>query len=81
MSESYETVLEAALRLPAEQQLRLAELLIFILADVRTNERRSVAKMPGQARQHFGAWDSGDEHSADNERIDDDLAREYGGTH
>jgi len=26
----------------------------------------------------FGSYDSGDPHSADNERIDEDLAREYG---
>ncbi len=26
----------------------------------------------------IGAWDSGDPNSADNERIDADLAREYG---
>lgn len=32
----------------------------------------------GRARRHFGAWDSGDERSADNDRIDLDLAREYG---
>jgi hypothetical protein len=25
----------------------------------------------------FGSWESGDENSADNERIDADLAREY----
>jgi hypothetical protein len=30
---------------------------------------------------YFGAWDSGDENSADNERIDADLAREYEATH
>lgn len=34
---------------------------------------------PGKARQHFGAWDSGDARSADNDRIDRDLAREYDG--
>ena len=28
-----------------------------------------------------GAADSGDPHSADNDRIDDDLAREYGSSH
>jgi hypothetical protein len=28
--------------------------------------------------RHIGAWDSGDPASADNERIDADLAREYG---
>lgn len=27
---------------------------------------------------HFGAWDSGDPNSADNERIDADLTRAYG---
>jgi len=30
-------------------------------------------------RQHMGAVNSGDPHFADNERIDADLAREYGG--
>ena len=28
--------------------------------------------------RHIGAWSSGDPRSADNERIDADLAREYG---
>jgi hypothetical protein len=32
-------------------------------------------------RQHFGAVNSGDPHSGDNERIDADLAREYANTH
>jgi hypothetical protein len=32
-------------------------------------------------RQFFGAWHSGDENSADNERIDTDLAREYANRH
>jgi hypothetical protein len=27
--------------------------------------------------RHIGAWDSGDQNSADNDRIDADLAREY----
>ena len=31
----------------------------------------------GQTRRHFGAWDSGSERSADNDRIDAALAREY----
>ena len=32
-------------------------------------------------RRHAGAANSGDPHSADNERIDTDLDREYGSTH
>ena len=31
--------------------------------------------------RHFGAWDSGDLDSSDNERIDADLAREYADDH
>ncbi len=31
--------------------------------------------------RHFGRVNTGDPHSADNERIDEDLAREYGNTH
>ena len=34
-----------------------------------------------QLRRHAGAANSGDPRSADNERIDADLAREYGSTH
>jgi len=34
--------------------------------------------MPRGIEEFFGAWDSGDVHSADNDRIDADLAREYG---
>jgi hypothetical protein len=32
-------------------------------------------------RSHFGIWDSGNPHSADNYRIDKDLAREYASPH
>ena len=35
----------------------------------------------GLVTRHFGAWDSGDPNSADNERIDADLAREYASNH
>jgi hypothetical protein len=31
--------------------------------------------------RHAGAVSSGDPHSADNDRIDEDLAREYGSSH
>lgn len=35
-------------------------------------------KKTGDITRFFGMWDSGDPHSADNERIDADLARDYG---
>jgi hypothetical protein len=74
MSKSYESLLEEALTLPAEQQRELARRL---LAWVNGGAHRNNSE-PGMARRRFGAWDSGDERSADNERIDLDLAREYG---
>lgn len=74
MSKSYELLLEEALRLPAEQQRELAERLLAGVNGGATGDNAE----PGKARRHFGAWDSGDERSADNDRIDLDLAREYG---
>ncbi|OGG46246.1 MAG: hypothetical protein A3F84_23750 [Candidatus Handelsmanbacteria bacterium RIFCSPLOWO2_12_FULL_64_10] len=41
-----------------------------------TAEERQAARE--RFEQLIGAWDSGDSNSADNERIDADLAREYG---
>lgn len=35
----------------------------------------------GSVQSLFGAWDSGDSHSADNDRIDTDLARELASPH
>jgi hypothetical protein len=36
-----------------------------------------IAKHKAELEKHFGIIDSGDPHSADNDRIDADLAREY----
>jgi hypothetical protein len=71
MSENYESVLEAVRQLPQEEQRRLVKRLLAALGQIQT------ADEPGKARRHFGAWDSGDERSADNDRIDRDLASEY----
>jgi hypothetical protein len=103
MSESYESILEAARRLTADEQRELAERLLAGVAQTdvavpesdRERDARQLldrilsrgaeesgartAAESGRARRHFGAWDSGDERSADNERIDRDLAREYAG--
>ena len=42
---------------------------------------RAEAARQDNFEQLFGSWDSGDEDSADNERIDADLAREYADPH
>ena len=41
-------------------------------------QRSEVAAARQRFERHFGAWDSGDSGSADNEHIDADLARAYG---
>ena len=40
-----------------------------------------IERQDARLRRHFGAVNSGDPHSCDNERIDADLAREYADDH
>lgn len=65
-------------QLPEELQhevLEFAESLVMRQkADAAANGISSVHSL-------FGTWDSGDPHSADNDRIDDDLARELASPH
>jgi hypothetical protein len=39
---------------------------------------QEIQRRPAAFEHHFGAWDSGTPRFSDNERIDADLAREYG---
>lgn len=78
MSENFEAILEAAQRLPVDERRRLVERLA---AEIDRDAAQPLTGRPGGARRHFGAWDSGDERSADNDRIDRDLAREYAESH
>jgi hypothetical protein len=65
-------------QLPEELQhevLEFAEsLVVRQKADASANGTSSV-------RSLFGTWDSGDPHSADNDRVDNDLARELASPH
>jgi hypothetical protein len=68
---------------PPEQEQELRELLERLLSQ-RTSNASSTVEGHGEregVRRYFGAWDSGDENSADNDLIDDDMAREYGSVH
>jgi len=57
--------------------------------DLKPNTRvRVTIEMPvesekkqGDISRFFGAWESGNPNSGDNEQIDADLAREYSATH
>ena len=81
MNEKLETLFDAARKLPLEEQRLLAEKLLEATKESdsdRDGEMRNPSS--GKLRRHFGAWDSGNVRSADNEEIDRDLASEFAGT-
>lgn len=67
------SVYNDALTLPPEEQKELVRKLIH-----RPSGKR---KRKGDITRFFGTFDSGDPDSANNERIDADLALEYGDDH
>lgn len=82
MNEKLETLFDVARKLPLKEQRMLAEKLLEATRGFDSEQggaERSIAS--GKLRHHFGAWDSGDVRSADNEEIDRDLAREFASTH
>jgi hypothetical protein len=68
MNPDLNTVLDAAMKLPPEQQRELID---------RLSPFSGIKKTPGLLRKHFGMIDSGDPRSADNDKIDADLANAY----
>ncbi|NOT49199.1 MAG: hypothetical protein HOP17_15830 [Acidobacteria bacterium] len=68
------TVLDAAMRLPLYQQKEL-------ITRLEQNGGRSPKKKTGDVRKFIGIFDSGDPRSADNDKIDADLAASYLDTH
>lgn len=67
------SIFNDALRLPVEDQKKLAEKLL------RSSSRTK--KKTGDITKYFGIIDSGDRRSADNDKIDADLARAYADNH
>ncbi|MEO8433679.1 MAG: hypothetical protein ABI596_02205 [Pyrinomonadaceae bacterium] len=65
-------------RLPKELQ---DEVLQFIERLLHRREDPSTGNGTPSVRSFFGIWDSGDPRSADNDRIDADLAREHASSH
>lgn len=68
MNTNLNTVLAAAMQLPADQRAELIRMLSGSSPRV---------KEPGRLKKYFGMIDSGDPDSANNEKIDADLARSY----
>jgi hypothetical protein len=65
-------------QLPEELQ---NEVLQFAESLLHRGDNRSGENGFPPVRSFFGVWDSGDLHSADNDRIDADLAEEYSSSH
>ena len=72
MEPTVNSLFNDAMRLPVEEQKKLAEKLLRNTRPARTGR--------GDITKYFGMIDSGDPRSGDNEKIDADLAREYGDT-
>ena len=64
--------------LPEDLQRRVLE---FAEALAQKSQDGSVGEQAASLRPFFGIWDSGDPYSADNDRMDDDLARDYASPH
>ena len=65
-------------QLPEELQ---NEVLQFAESLLHRSDSSSSGNGTPPVRSFFGIWDSGDQRSADNDRIDADLAREYANSH
>jgi hypothetical protein len=77
------SIAATARQMAAESGRPAEESLAELKARLRPKARPPLSEAERQAawqrlRRHFGAVDSGDPRSADNERLDADLAREYG---
>jgi hypothetical protein len=65
---------QVVVNLPPETPIGKADLVVTVMPHQTTQENR------GLVRRYFGAFQSGNPRAGDNESIDVDLEREYGGT-
>lgn len=63
------------LPLPEKEQLKLASLILEKVT--KKDESEKPIRKEGDITKFFGMFDTGDPDSADNEKIDADLARAY----
>lgn len=73
MEPNFNSIFNDALRLPVADQRKLADKLLRNASRTR--------KKQGDLSKYLGIFDSGDPRSADNDKIDSDLAREYADDH
>jgi Protein of unknown function (DUF2281) len=73
-----EKIEEVLKKLPAELQHEVLEFVESLLEKNSIREAPPSGNGNASVSSFFGSWDSGDPRSADNDRIDRDLADEYG---
>lgn len=57
------------------------ELIRYLAEGLEPKKNGEKPGLAGGIREMFGTWSSGDPHSADNDKIDADLARAYADDH
>ncbi len=79
IQEIYATAIES---LPDSEKLKLASLILEKVSQRSSpNDELEKPQRTGDITRFFGMFNSGDPDSADNERIDADLARAYADNH
>ncbi len=79
IQEIYATAIQS---LPDGDKLKLASLILEkVMQSSSTGDEPDKPKRTGDITRFFGMFDSGDPDSADNERINADLARAYADDH
>lgn len=79
--EVYQPLLEAAQEQGRTPEEIAAQRLARTLSSRKTLDAEAAQIAEARFARHIGAVNSGDPRSADNDRIDADLAREYGSAH
>lgn len=72
---------EALEKLPSELHDEVLNFVESLLERNRVRDAHVAGNGTPSVRSLFGSWDSGDPRSANNQRIDADLAGEYGDSH
>lgn len=76
-----EKIEEVLKKLPPELHDEVLKFAQSLLERDRDRDANLTGNGTASVRSFFGSWDSGDSRSADNERIEVDLAREYEDPH
>ena len=81
MTTHAKTLEELIRELPPQSRDEVRDFVELLLARQKPAAQTELPSEADAFERLFGSWDSGDPNSADNERSDADLAREYADPH